>query len=150
MKTKVLNKINALLAFLMGVLGFSACEGAKKYGPAPDMYGTPYATLEVTGTVTDKEDNQPLKNIRVSVKPKGDTEYYMADYTNEDGIYKVENDDMRRIDSVDIIAMDTACLSLYASDTVRVAVEYDPLATREDNWFEGAGIVHKDFQLKKK
>ena len=69
MKAKILTKINAVIAFLLGVLGFSSCEwGMKKYGVPPDdilsKYGTPYAMLEAKGTVTN-EQNAPVKSARV-------------------------------------------------------------------------------------
>ena len=36
MKVKVLTWYNAVLAFLLGLLGFSSCDTPKKYGPGPD------------------------------------------------------------------------------------------------------------------
>ena len=84
MKRKVLTGINALIALLLGILGLNGCFRLVEYG-------TPYATFEAAGTITD-EDNKPLENIRVTLKdryrPNRDYRRTMPDvYTADDGTY---------------------------------------------------------------
>ena len=54
MKTRLLTRLNILLASLVAMLGFSSCDGPKKYGPAPEditaEYGVPYVELQESGT----------------------------------------------------------------------------------------------------
>ena len=59
MKAKLLTGINAVLAFLLGILGLSSCEAPQKYGPDPDYpvvkYGSPYVS-GVTNPVQSFDD----------------------------------------------------------------------------------------------
>ncbi len=152
MKKSLLTGTNAVITFLMALLGFgtSGCIGL--YGipeiPGPEEYGTPYASFEAAGKVTD-EDTQPVENIRVKMKTKWENEYFLDQYTNEDGEYHfsflVDVPD----DSVDIVVTDTA--DIYQGDSVRVKVDYDRSGvSKDDYWNNGKGIVRHDFQLKKK
>ena len=152
MKKSLLTGTNAVITFLMALLGFgtSGCIGL--YGipeiPGPEEYGTPYATFEAAGKVTD-EETQPVENIRVTMKTKRENGYLSDQYTNEDGEYYVSLEDNWPIDSVDIIVTDTA--DVYEGDSVRVKVDYDRSGvSKGDNWNNGKGIVRQDFQLKKK
>lgn len=145
MKRKILTGINALIALLLGILGLNGCFRCE--------YGTPHATFEAAGTVTD-EDNKPLENIRVTLKdryrPNLDYRRTMPDvYTADDGTYTVGPYDFFPVDSLDIIVTDTT--GVYASDSVSVKVDYDRSNVEwGDNWNDGDGYVHQDFQLKKK
>ena len=152
MKKSLLTGTNAVITFLMALLGFgtSGCIGL--YGipeiPGPEEYGTPYATFEAAGKVTD-EETQPVENIRVTMKTKRENGYLSDQYTNEDGEYYVSLEDNWPIDSVDIIVTDTA--DVYEGDSVRVKVDYDRSGVaKDDGWNRGNGIVRQDFQLKKK
>ena len=58
MKKKILTRVNvALGAFIVSLLGFASCEGAKKYGPPePDMevlYGPAPNIEEVAETAAN-------------------------------------------------------------------------------------------------
>ena len=157
MKAKVLTRINALLALLLSVLGFNGCFFRVKYGVDPNPgpiaeYGCPHAQFEVTGVVTD-EHNAPLENVEIIVKEMGNTytprEYLQKVYTDEQGTYLYTSDYLFPMDSMDIIATDTA--GIYQEDSVRVKVDYDRSGVApEDHWNAGVGIVYQDFQLKKK
>ena len=151
MKKSLLTGTNAVITFLMALLGFgtSGCIGL--YGivvPGPKEYGTPYASFDAAGKVTD-EDAQPLENIRVKIKSKWQNMHFYDQYTNEEGEYKITDGYYFPADSVDIIVADTA--DIYQGDSVRVKVDYDRSGvSKDDNWNEGTGIVRHDFQLKKK
>jgi len=108
------------------------------------MYGVPYASFDVSGTITD-EDHQPLKDIQVKVGYLGIKSNPI--YSDAKGNYGFQSRDGEEIDSVDIIVTDTA--GVYESDSVRVAAEYIKL-DQPEGWKTGETTVHKDFQLKKK
>ena len=152
MKKSLLTGTNAVITFLMALLGFGTTGCIGLYGipeiPGPEEYGTPYASFEAAGKVTD-EAAQPVENIRVTMKTKRENGYLSDQYTNEDGEYYVSLEDNWPIDSVDIIVTDTA--DVYEGDSVRVKVDYDRSGvSKDDNWNNGKGIVRHDFQLKKK
>ncbi len=152
MKKSLLTGSNAVITFLMALLGFGTTGCIGLYGipeiPGPEEYGTPYASFEAAGKVTD-EAAQPVENIRVTMKTKRENGYLSDQYTNEDGEYYVSLEDNWPIDSVDIIVTDTA--DVYEGDSVRVKVDYDRSGvSKDDNWNNGKGIVRHDFQLKKK
>ena len=139
MKAKVLTRINALIAFLLGVLGFSSCNRVS-------MYGVPHAELEATGKVTN-ELNEPVNSARVTLRHKygGDCDTY----TDEDGIYSLRGG-MFPVDSVQIVVSDTS--GVYEADSVRLKVDYDrsDAKQRGDSWYRGTGYIYQDFTLKKK
>lgn len=146
MKRKVLTGINALIALLLGILGLNGCFRLE--------YGTPYATFEAAGTITD-EANKPVENIQVTLKDRyrPNRDYrrtFPAVYTDEGGEYVIGPYNVFfPEDSMDIIVTDTT--GVYASDSVSVKVDYDRSKVKwGDNWDSGAGYVHQDFQLKKK
>ena len=152
MKKSLLTGSNAVITFLMALLGFGTTGCFKKYGVPDDerllLYGVPHATFEAAGKVTD-EETQPVENIHVKIKSKRPGLFLLDQYTNEDGEYHfsflVDVPD----DSVDIVVTDTA--DIYQGDSVRVKVDYDRSGvSKDDNWNNGKGIVRHDFQLKKK
>ena len=152
MKAKILTRFNALLAFLLGLLGFglTGCFRSK-YGVPDDMliaeYGCPYATLDVQGKVSG-EHAEPLEHIRVATHGRYE-ENALYTYTDEKGNYQLGQEGVMPPDSIDIIATDTA--GIYETDSVRVGVTYDRSGVTDDNhWNEGTGVVYHDFQLKKK
>ena len=132
MKVKVLTWINSVLAFLLGITGFSSC----KPEAIAEKYGVPYALLEVSGTITDQA-KKPLENIQVTVKRKDNNDFLGEVYSEADGRYVMESDYVFPEDSFDILVTDTA--GVYESDSVRVKAEYE----------NGSPNQH-DFQLKKK
>ena len=62
MKTKVSNFVNRILAAVISLLGFSACDN----GGMMLMYGTPTFDYQADGRVVD-EDGNPIEGIRVKV-----------------------------------------------------------------------------------
>lgn len=146
MKAKLLTRINSLITLLVSMLGLSSCEWGKL------MYGTPYATFEAVGTITD-EENQPLKDIRVQLKNKWQPadmpdDPALATTTDETGRYNFYWDYYFPGDSVDLVVRDEA--GIYASDSVRVKVDYDRSnVSLGDSWNRGNGFVEKDFKLQK-
>lgn len=141
MKTKVRRGINAIMAFALSLFGFGSCNFMK--------YGTPYASLEVSGQITDTEE-EPLEDIRVIVK--NHTEYSEQQmlprtYTNQFGEYDEKNDGVFPVDNIDIIVEDPS--GFYERDSVRVKVEYKR-ERGSSSWDYGDAHIQQNFQLKKK
>ena len=110
-------------------------------------YGAPYAELEVSGIVTNQED-QRLEDMRVTVKQEGH-QTLPRTYTNQEGWYEEQGYiDLPR-PTVDIIVEDPS--GVYAPDSVRLEVTYDKTkVSKKDHWNEGKATVRQDFKLKKK
>lgn len=143
MKKSILICINALIATLMGLLGVSCHIGYYEYG-------SPYATFEMSGTVTDEQE-QPLENIQVAVRNRWDRENgslgYIVCSTNPDGQYEWRSG--AYTDSIEIIVRDTA--GVYESDSVNVGLEFDRSGvSKQDHWNWGKAEVQQDFVLGKK
>lgn len=140
MKAKLLTSINSLLVFLLGVLGFSSCNYMVKYG-------VPHAELEVSGMVTNQEE-QRLEDMRVTVKQEG-RQALPRTYTNQAGWYEEHGYiDVPR-NTVDIIIEDPS--GVYASDSIHLEITYDKKdVSKSDDWNEGKATVRQDFKLKKK
>jgi putative lipoprotein (rSAM/lipoprotein system) len=142
MKARLLTRVNAFIALLMGVLGFGSCESH-----LIAEYGCPHATLEVSGTITD-ESNQPVENIQVKVKSEG-RQITQEAYSNADGQYTTDQYAIFPVSTVDLIVTDTA--GVYEGDSVRMDVTYDKSqVAKGDHWDEGDAVIQYDFQLKKK
>ena len=140
MKAKLLTSIDSLLVFLLGVLGFSSCNYMAKYG-------VPHAELEVSGMVTNQEE-QRLEDMRVTVKQEG-RQTLPRTYTNQAGWYEEHGYiDVPR-NTVDIIVEDPS--GVYASDSIHLEITYDKKdVSKNDDWNEGKATVRQDFKLKKK
>ena len=149
MKTKILTGINALIAAILGGMGLTGCIRCA-YGPNPDVeYGCPYATLDMSGTITDSEA-QPLENIQVSVKlnPVPEAGRIPVAFSAEDGTYEGELEGVFPLETATLYAEDTT--GVYASDSAVVELKYDnSQVSPSDHWNSGTAIVKQDFQLKK-
>lgn len=146
MKTKILNRFNAILAFLIGLLGFTGCERFIRC-----EYGVPTADFTLEGQVTNDEE-EPLQNIQIvsqrGWKDGAGTQYWeeYSDtlYTDSVGRFYRSYRDMP-YEYYRIIANDTA--HVYASDTIEATVSY---SGRSGTWYEGQATLTADFVLKKK
>lgn len=87
-ETSLFKKYNALISFLLSILGFgAACSlSSCEYGTPAVEYGTPYATFKVKGGVKSEVTSNSIPNIRVVMG-------YDTTYTDESGNYQVENTD---------------------------------------------------------
>ena len=146
MKTKCLIGINTFLAFLLGLLGFSACESPRV------EYGVPHADLEIKGRVSN-EENQELSNIQI-VHRQGRkngigilywNEYADTLYTNSQGCFYRFYGYNDPFEYHRIIANDTS--GIYASDSIDVTVSY---TGGDRHWYKGHATLDVNFFLKKK
>ncbi|MBR7153901.1 MAG: radical SAM-associated putative lipoprotein [Paludibacteraceae bacterium] len=129
MKAKVRTWMNVLLGAFLGMLGYSCSGFMQKYGCPPDV------GIDVSGKIIDQKTEQPIENIQVTVKRNG-WPYSPEMYSDENGQYGTHELYLPYLDSIDIVARDTA--GLYASDSVRIK-------------FNNNGEnIQQDFQLKKK
>ena len=149
---------------LITLLGFSGCNND---GPniGPEMYGTPYATFEVKGMVTDEKD-QPVADATIRVADElshkqhpaevenvsGSDEiaeeyyYFAKTVTNQEGIYSISQRLEYAPESLRI-----ECLPADPNlepQTVIVDMEYNK--TNGDEWHEGHAVLTVDFKLKAK
>lgn len=88
MKTSLYRTYNALISFLLSILGFgAACSlSGCEYGTPAVEYGTPYATFIVNGNVKSEVNSNAIPNIRVVMG--NDTTF-----TDVSGNYLVSNID---------------------------------------------------------
>lgn len=88
MRISLCKKFNALISFLLSILGFGAvCSlSSCEYGTPAAEYGTPYATFKVNGSVKSDMTSNVLPSIRVVMG-------YDTTFTDEAGNYQVENQD---------------------------------------------------------
>lgn len=142
MKTKILTGINAMIAAMFGVLGMSCRQLVAEYG-------CPYATLDVSGTITNSEA-QPVTNIQVSVKLNANPQAGKVPVavSAEDGLYEGELEGVFPVQTAMLYADDTT--GVYASDSAEVKLTYDKSqVSPSDHWNSGTATVNQDFQLKK-
>ena len=66
-KRNYLKRINRLLIVILALIGITGCADSEKYGVPYPAYGSPYAVLELSGTVTN-QDQIPIKGIQISTK----------------------------------------------------------------------------------
>ena len=148
MKKKILTGINALIAAILGSMGLTSCF-PNAYGVLYTEYGCPYATLDVSGTITDSE-TQPVENIQVSVKlnPAPEAGRIPVAFSAEDGTYEGELEGVFPLETAMLYAEDTT--GVYATDSAVVELKYDnSQVSPSDHWNSGTATVKQDFQLKK-
>ena len=144
MKTTFRSGINTLIVFILGLFGFG-CNTAC-------MYGVPRGSIDISGTVTDKEANRPIENIRITIKSdeRSDGPVFPVTYTETDGRYHADNNyDGWPYQQLKIVAEDTT--GVYEADSALVEVKYkETRESRNNSWNRGQATVIQDFQLKKK
>ena len=146
MKAKCLKSINAILVFLLGVLGFSGCDRMSV------EYGVPYADLDIEGQVSN-EETEALPNIQIVVRQGWKDgvgtlywqEYADTFYTDSEGNFQRHYGNIFPLEYHRIIANDTS--GVYASDSVETTVSY---TGGDRHWYDGQATLNVDFVLKKR
>ncbi len=150
----ILLHINNLLAFIVGILGFSGCreQFIRPSEFSDEMvvkYGCPVAMFDISGRVTD-EAEEAIEGIEVRVEAlAGDDNWIpVAEPVASDaeGLYVVR-DRAFPSDSLRVIAsdIDGENNGAYQSDTVAIRPKYS-----SDDWDRGTVKSTVDFKLKKK
>ena len=148
MKAKMLTRINALLALLLGALGFTACEPEHMVAE----YGVPHADLTIEGEVTN-EAKEALPDIQITAKGgwKDDAKimYWSGERftlaTGTDGRFYGYYQGAFPLQIYKIYATDTT--GVYAPDSIETTVTF---SEGNGHWYKGKGTLHADFVLKRK
>ena len=135
---RVLAQVNVLLGAVLALFGLGCGGCAVKYG-------SPYATYEYEGSVTN-EQQQPLKDIQVTVKaPKYNNEPIAESvFTEEDGRFRGNTWEETTIDTLNVVFTDTT--QVYQADSTQVVVKWQK--SKED-WCVGECEFEVNMQLKK-
>jgi len=125
---------NWALAGLLGLLGFTACEGNGD-DEVPAMYGTPIAKYTIKGSVTD-EKGMPIEGIGIYAKHSFTRDTI---YTKKDGgfetTFKEFPDDKFKLMIED---MDAEKNGLFKNDSVIVTFTKEDYYENGKGWYEGA------------
>ena len=137
-RLRVLARVNVLLGAVLALFGLG-CEGCAK------KYGSPYATYQYEGSVTN-EQQQPLKDIQVTIKaPKYNNEPIARPvFTEEDGRFRGETWGETTIDTLNVVFTDTT--QVYQTDSTQMVVKWEK--SREE-WCAGECEFEVNMQLKK-
>lgn len=138
----------------MALLGlfpfFSGCDEPR------EMYGTPTADYLIVGTVTDTIKNNPVQNIRVSIKDRAEP-FTPRDtvYTDTDGKYRIlfqlfpyeSAPFYLKVEDID----GELNGGLYLTEECFINVTAANLdKSKAKGWYSGKITAAKDFKLKKK
>lgn len=160
MRIRFYHWYNALLAALLGLLGFESCDGADV---GADEYGCPWAKYKVRGTVTDETGN-PIPSIRIELAyhheytdPEGNPQTYHHGLdtveTDEQGKYqtRVVSDNDYPDESLKVIIEDVdgaANGGEFQGDTLAVKDLERTLAKKGEGWYIGLYEMKGDATLK--
>jgi putative lipoprotein (rSAM/lipoprotein system) len=143
---------NWALVGILGILGFSGCDAV-----GPDMYGTPWASLAIKGTVVNKADGKPIEGIKVDVVTdnlgllEGQTPESWIATTNAKGEFALSNTygGETRIAITDI---DGEKNGSFVSDTIKVRYDNDnaEIIGGEKGWNQGVLTATVKVELKEK
>ena len=151
---------NTVLAALLGLLGFEACDG-----PGADEYGCPWAEYQVKGVITD-ESGQPIPGIRVELAEHAEEQ----DYNGEKHVYHRGLDTMQtdaqgkyQTHVVSDLGCNVSALKIiiedvdgpenggdFQSDTLIVPNLEKTLVKKSDGWYNGKYELKGDVTLKPK
>ena len=142
--------INLFCVALLGLLGFSACEGTT------EAYGTPTADFLYEGSVTD-EDGNPIKGINVilngSINNKPNEQLIVE--TNEKGVFGTVEFSTRdtSIDTIDFVDVDGVenggdfeSQTIIPKDNMTIT----QIKEGDGSWNDGKFVYKADIKLKKK
>jgi putative lipoprotein (rSAM/lipoprotein system) len=155
--------VNWMLAGLLGLLGFSACDDV-----GPVEYGVPSADYTVKGSVVNKANGKPIEGIRVNVispysgigvmygvfptpySPKS------AVITNAKGEFKltdrvtIEEKNYAFPVSVAITDIDGEKNGSFASDTLYIDFKDAVRTGKQKGWYDGEYVATVKVELKEK
>lgn len=146
LRSKISAAISQLCTVLLSLLGYN-CSSSPFNEPA-DMYGTPYSTFELKGTVTN-EEGQPVEEAEIkAMKPWSVSTWELVSKTVTDGSgsYFLSGS-IFGSDSLKIVCIPAG--NAYLSDSITVAMnfKYDDEHKHTD-WYRGHATLTVDFKLK--
>ena len=138
-----LKRINGLIAICLTLIGITGCDDIIRGGSVA-MYGTPVATLNIKGKVTNSSQ-EGLDSIEISVRRD---KYSIEGYSLTDSLGNYsEQMYIFPMDSVWIIAKDIKKSRAipYASDSVKVELKF---TDGDGSWDRGTSSITQNFELK--
>jgi putative lipoprotein (rSAM/lipoprotein system) len=134
---------NWALGGALALLGFSNCGDVYE----EVMYGVPWKSFAVQGTVVDKETGEPVPDIEVSIALPGHEQW--KDTTDSKGVFKLEDTPSLRI-PVAFHDVDGEKNGSYLPDTIQVSEEGARHIESGGRWFKGEFLQTVKAELKKK
>lgn len=149
-KKKWLQGVNRLLAGVLALMGFNACDKEPLLA-----YGCPYGTYEAKGKVVNTEET-PLQGIRVITKPMQQEHgtgkmrvlhfhHFDTLQTNAQGIYQLEKREYEGASHLRIVCEDPN--DAYQTDSTDVELNYEG---GDGGWKIGKAQAEADFTLKER
>jgi putative lipoprotein (rSAM/lipoprotein system) len=139
---KRMNKwLNSILATILGVLGFAACDDN---GEEPVMYGTPTGSYEIKGSVTDEND-APVASKLIIKRLTSDKDVFSEDTveTNANGYYEFDDIELAKMYRVVCNPKDDKL----EADSTDFETKYQG---GDGSWNVGSGSETVNFKLKEK
>ena len=140
----VIKLFDKIIVILLGFFGIcSSCN-------MPTEYGEPYADYEIKGVITNKENAQPIQNIRV-------IQGWDTIYTDAEGKYAFNNlgyfppspETLFHLKVEDIDGEENG--GDFATQEIEVKITEDDRVRKGDgNWYEGKFEKTEDIELEKK
>ena len=149
MKTRIIKTGQAVLAFLLALLGFSGCGGMGRA-----EYGCPHADYRIQGKVTDVKTKEPVKNIRVVFAYDGlESEWGYKDtlYTDDEGMIAREYSSMTfsnssmQVKFEDIDGWDNGLYDTKILDEQNLPVKQTEKGS--GHWYHGVYTITADVEL---
>lgn len=135
--------LSRLCAVTLPLLGFG-CSSEEDF---PCMYGTPNATFEIKGMVTDEED-RAVRDAIIKIIEKGAyPDCVEKDISNDDGSYSTAGSCFP-VDSLKVVCTPTD--NGLEADSVLVAMDYKKKKGDNGMWYQGHAKATVCFKLKKK
>lgn len=137
---------NCILSSILALLGFSSCGDN---GGGACEYGTPYATYDIKGKVTD-QDKIAIANARLIVKEldqNGKIRSYSTPdtvFADQSGAYLRQYSQVTNEGKYRIVCEDPQ--NSYKSDSTDIQMN----PTGGSGWYQGSDSKEVDFELKKK
>lgn len=132
MKRKFIKASNYALGLLLISIGFSSCKDDRKC-----MYGTPTADYEISGKVTDV-DNNPIAGISVSHPSSFTEEGHLGVITDKDGNYKLITKGYAPGDlELTVEDIDDAENGEFQTKEIRELFEDSDYTGDDGSWYEG-------------
>jgi putative lipoprotein (rSAM/lipoprotein system) len=139
-----INGYNAILAALLGLLGFTNYGCSQEYGSPPPKpeYGSPHADYIIKGKVVEKNSENAIKNIKINYyNPYSEVQNNEnAAFSDEQGNFILPKiTDFAFLDSIPIIVSDVDGVEdgLFLPDTIKIRVDDGEKTKEGDRWYVG-------------
>ena len=139
---KLIRVANQILVGILSLLGFSSCSKEVLV-----EYGSPQASFEVLGKVTDSKENG-LKGIRVTIPYAGYLNRIDTLYTKENGNFEYTHYGFPVNNTLDIYFEDISENARFETDSIQVSFLGSKFKGGDKKW--NIGIATKEVTVKLK